>query len=244
MTVTQAREDARLRRFVLRRHRLPVAGGVLSIVAPSSSSSPLQQQSLQRARSGGEPPYWAQIWPASVGLARWLCRRQDLDGRTVVDLGGGVGGAGAAAARCGAQVLACDLDADALAFAAFNLRHNQPPGAGAAVAGRQLDWQHETLTGDFDLLLLADVSYRPAHHLPILRQIEHCLGHDGIVLHCDPHRRESTGFLQLAAGRLAQQRLELSTSFDGERVPLRFVAMAREAGVLARFLSREPEVTA
>lgn len=239
MTVTEARQDARLRRYVLRRHRLAVAGGTLSIVAPAPRSTPVQQAAVQQAVHGGEPPYWAQIWPASVGLARWLCRRRDLHGLAAVDLGCGVGVAAAAAARAGARVLACDVDPEALHFARFNLQHN---GGAASAEVRQLDWQQETLEGAFDLVLLADVTYRVAHHLPILRQIRNCLGHQGLVLHCDPHRQQATGFLGLTGRHWRQRCIDWTAHFDGERVPLRLCGMAADDGVLQRWFDQPHEV--
>lgn len=234
MTVLEARRDARLRRYDLRRHRLAVAGGVLSIVAPAAASAPVQRAAAASASSGREPPYWAQIWPASVGLARWLCRRKDLGGMAVTDLGCGIGVAAAAAARAGAAVLACDVADEALPFAAFNLQRNAAAGA-PPPAVQRFDWQRQDLQPGARLLLLADVSYRSAHHLPLLRQLRGCLPGGAVALHCDPFRPQSDGFLALASREFVAARQELSAHFDGQTVPLRLCLLAADAAALRRW---------
>src|SRR5689334_14192318 len=116
MTVPEARLDPVLRRYPLRRHRLSVAGGALSIVAPDGGDWLHTGGWSTRAQAGQEPPYWADVWPSSVAIARWLCRRRDLAGMRALDLGCGIGVPGTAAARQGAAVVFADREADALAF--------------------------------------------------------------------------------------------------------------------------------
>jgi predicted nicotinamide N-methyase len=233
MTVPRARRDARLRRYPLRRQRLPVAGGTLSIVTPGPGDWVKTGGWTERAQSGQEPPYWADIWPASVAVARWLCRRSDLAGRRVLDLGCGLGVPGAAAVRQGAEVLFCDLHADALAFAAFNAGEQRADGRWQT---RQFDWHGEELQGAFDVVVLADVTYRGLHHRPILRQIQSALGHEGVTVHADPFRRESDGFLALARKHFACRTVNTDTHFSQRRVAMRFTFMARAEPVLAAWL--------
>ena len=56
-------------------------------------------------------PYWAALWPSSVALARGVAARArgeggDLRGKSVCDMGAGLGLAGIAAALCGAESVA------------------------------------------------------------------------------------------------------------------------------------------
>ncbi|HLQ36215.1 MAG TPA: methyltransferase, partial [Planctomycetota bacterium] len=214
--------------------RLPVAGGTLSIVAPAAGPWLHSGGFSARAARGEEPPYWADVWPASVALARWSCRRRDLCGKKVLDLGCGLGVAGAAAAFVGAQVTFADREAQALAFATFNGRHNgRDPTQVVAVPH---DWFLATLPGPFDLLLLADVTYRPVHHAPVLRQVLAGLGHEGIALHCDPFRREADGFLALARSRLAMRTFNVDCCFADQRVPVRIAALATSEAALSAWL--------
>ena len=64
-------------------------------------------------------PYWADVWPASVALARAV-RAMDGSGRTLLELGCGVGLVVAAALRAGFDVTASDYYADALSFERLN----------------------------------------------------------------------------------------------------------------------------
>jgi predicted nicotinamide N-methyase len=253
MTVPEARLDPVLRRYPLRRHRLSVAGGALSIVAPDAGDWLHSGGWSARAQLGQEPPYWADVWPSSVAIARWLCRRRDLTGMRVLDLGCGIGVPGTAAASRGATVVFADRQADALAFAAFNARHNakhnadqnadhnadhdaDPEGeAPAAVQVQRHDWAASTVAGPFDLILLADVTYRPVHHEPVLRQVRAGLGHLGLAVHCDPFRRESEPFVRRLADEFCVHRIDIDTYFADARVPVRLVFLARDRQAFARF---------
>ncbi|MGE3171105.1 MAG: methyltransferase [Planctomycetota bacterium] len=246
MSVPAARRDQRLRRHPLRRLRLPVAGGTLSLVVPKDDSAAHARAagaSAARRAGGAEPPYWATVWPAAIALARWLCRRGDLAGRRALDLGCGTGAAGAAAVRCGASVTFADRDPDALAFAGFNGRAQLPEDSqdvardrAARVREQLLDWHTTTLDGAFDLLLLADVSYRPVHHAPLLRHLRGCLRPDGMAVHADPLRRESDGFLVQARAEFAHRELRVDTHFDGARRSVRLWFLARDEAALTRWL--------
>lgn len=229
MTVPKARTDPRLARFPLRRLRLPTALGTLSVVLPRGAEWANRAEHRDSAGGSDEPPYWADLWPASIAIARWIARRRDLDGRAVLDLGCGLGLPGTAAAARGAAVTFADRSTDALAFAAFNAREN-----GARTEPRCIvhDWHRGEVAGPFDLVLLADVSYRPVHHAPILRQLDAGLGARGIVVHADPERRESEGFLVQLRRRFATRELATEVHFEEARRPVRLVFAARDAGVL------------
>ena len=72
MSVPAARNDSRLRRYPLRRLRLPMAHGTLDVVVPDAGAWLHTGGWSQRAARGEEPPYWADVWPAAVALARLL----------------------------------------------------------------------------------------------------------------------------------------------------------------------------
>jgi predicted nicotinamide N-methyase len=185
--------------------------------------------SLQRYERDGYLPYWADVWPASVCLARHLVRGPSLDGLRVLDLGCGVGVAGIGARRMGAEVTFADLDPDALAFAEFNARNNPPSIGNAAFSTMQFDWNATTVPGVFDRLLLADVSYEKVNHDPLLRHLRACLAPGGVALQADPFRKDSDIFVARLEAEFRVTITTVETSFDEQRVPLRLVTIEARA---------------
>jgi len=231
VTVPEARKDPILRRYPLRRHRVSVAGGTLSIVAPRRSEDLLAAFRLGSGQPAPrELPYWADVWPASVALGRHLLRQGGVAGASVVDLGSGVGVAGAAASRAGAAVTCLDRDPNAVAFAAFNARHNRPAGVTVPEPeARVFDWSAEVLApARFDIVLLADVTYHHGLHGGLARQLRVGLAPGGIALHADPGRPESGDFLQALAPDFAVATETIATSWNGERCAVR-LALIRPA---------------
>jgi predicted nicotinamide N-methyase len=135
-------------------------------------------------------PYWADVWPASVALARAV-RTMDGKGRSLLELGCGVGLVVAAALRAGFEVTASDYYEDALSFARLN---------GAANAARDpktviLDWRHlpEAIPA-FDIVVGSDVLYEQSHGPVVARTIATTLADQGRALIADPGRVGSPAF--------------------------------------------------
>jgi 2-polyprenyl-3-methyl-5-hydroxy-6-metoxy-1,4-benzoquinol methylase len=206
MSVPAARTDPCLKRYPLRRLRLPVANGTLDVVVPDAGA-----------------------WLHTGGWSD----RGSLFGQRCLDLGCGIGVPGIAAARLGAAVTFADREPDALAFAAWNARRQ--PAAEALVTTRVHDWHAGSVLGAFDLLLLADVTYRVVHHRPVLQQMAASLFGGGIAIHADPYRREVAGFLVQAKASFACCELALSTHWDGQRIPIRVCVFAEQQVTLDRW---------
>ena len=70
-------------------------------------------------------PYWAELWPASLALARWFCRAGvGAPASGARELGCGLGLVGIVLARLGWQIEATDFVEDALIFTCFNAQSN------------------------------------------------------------------------------------------------------------------------
>jgi predicted nicotinamide N-methyase len=102
-------------------------------------------------------PYWAELWESAAGMAARLSRMNLKKNIRVLDLGCGMGLAGAAAAALGADVLLADLETPALLFAQLNTL--SLPGR---VRIRKLDWRTDRLAERFDLILGSDILYERA----------------------------------------------------------------------------------
>jgi predicted nicotinamide N-methyase len=129
----------------------------LGLINADYQTGPLDPEVMQSVIR--EPAYWAFCWGSGLALARHLLDRpEQVHGRTVVDLGSGSGVAGIAAALAGARlVVACDTDADARLATAEN-----------AALNRVTVEVTDTLNGQWDLLLMADVLYDRSN-LPLLQ---------------------------------------------------------------------------
>ena len=106
-------------------------------------------------RNGVAPPYWAFAWAGGQALARYLLDHPDrVAGRSVVDVAGGCGVAGLAAAMAGAaSVRSVDLDPMAAAAARLNAAVNGLPVHAAAADATVLP------VPAADVVLAGDVFY-------------------------------------------------------------------------------------
>lgn len=123
---------------------------------------------MQRAFSQQEilaiqayPAYWAFCWASGQVLARHILDNPELvRGKRVMDFGAGSGVVAIAAIMAGAkQVIACDIDPDALLSCVENAKLNQVE---FELHGDLFEFQQE-----IDLLIAADVLYDKAN-LPLL----------------------------------------------------------------------------
>src|ERR687887_1747964 len=130
-----------------------LAGRELVLLRPRDSEALLREEAFAREEL---LPYWAELWPSAVALARALLAR-DLRGLRSVELGCGLGLPSIAAALAGADSLATDWSTDAVSLAAANARRN-----GADLQTAVCDWTAPArlLAGaPWDLVLASDVLY-------------------------------------------------------------------------------------
>lgn len=140
-------------------------------------------------------PYWADLWPSAILLARTLAGRS-LRGARVLELGCGLGLPSLAAALAGGRVLATDWAPDATEAVAVNAERN-----GLAVDTLVSDWRapEDLLArGPFDLVIAADVLYERRNVSPLTELLRTL---DTAVWLADPGRppaAELVGNLELA----------------------------------------------
>jgi predicted nicotinamide N-methyase len=138
-------------------------------------------------------PYWADLWPSSLALAKYLWEAVDLQGVEVLELGCGLGLAGVAASRKGGVVTFTDYEADALAFTRYNAYRN---GCQQAIV-RHLDWHAPTLTRTYAALIASDVLYERANFHPLVQLLHTALQPDGQFILAEPNRPIARDFFRL-----------------------------------------------
>jgi predicted nicotinamide N-methyase len=141
-------------------------------------------------------PYWAELWDSACGLAEALAHRPPAPGTRVLDLGCGMGLAGAVAAALGANVLLADLEPSALLFARLNtLRFD------SSARVRRLDWRCDRLHERFDLILGADILYERGQWEFLCEFFQTHLAGQGGVLLAEPGRQSGDLFVPWIARR-------------------------------------------
>jgi predicted nicotinamide N-methyase len=134
-------------------------------------------------------PYWAELWPSGVALAR-VVGEFDLAGKRVLELGAGLGLPSLAAVLRGADVLATDWAEEAVALLRENAARN-----GIALRAERVRWDDPGLLldeGPWDLVLGADLLYEE-RNATVLLELLPLLGGD--VLIAEPGRPAAAAFL-------------------------------------------------
>ncbi|OZM83542.1 methyltransferase [Pseudonocardia sp. MH-G8] len=176
-------------------------GGPIRYVHPRDAAALLYEEDVAADQS--YPPYWAEVWPSGVELARAVSG-QDWQGVPALELGCGLGLPSVAVALAGARVLATDRSADALAFAAVNAEQN-----GARIETAVCSWDDADALvsrGPFRLVLAADVLYGQRNIDELTALLPRLLTADGVVWIADPDRPLTGDFL--AATRAGWQSVE------------------------------------
>lgn len=161
-------------------------------------------------------PYWAELWPSSLALARALPALAPLSALSApdgpraraIELGSGLGLVTIAALRAGLDVLATDYYADALLFT----RRNALAATGTDPRTRLADWRAWPAdAGRFDLVLASDVLYERAYAAVVAEVIAASLGPGGRALVADPGRAAAPAFVARARelGLEVWQRLQV-----------------------------------
>lgn len=143
-------------------------------------------------------PYWVEIWPASIFLARWIKRnRERITNAWCLDLGCGLGLSTSVASEFSGNVLGLDYEFSALSYAEHNARRNHCPAANWAL----MDWRHPALkSSKFSFIWGADILYETRFFEPLIRLFREQLAPGGIVWLSSPIRKVSDPFWNMLKG--------------------------------------------
>jgi len=182
---------------------LELAGREISFLRPPSADELIDETAFDEDEF---LPYWAELWPSGVALARAV-GALDLAGAGagVLELGAGLGLPSLAAALGGAEVLATDWADDAVELLCRNAQRN-----GISLRAEVVRWDEPEallVEAPWPLVLGADLLYERRNADQLLELLPR-LGRD--VLLADPGRPFAQGFLDRAAADW-----EIETSADG-----------------------------
>jgi len=142
-------------------------------------------------------PYWADLWPSAIVLAEWFAGEAG-DGRTMLELGCGLGLVTLAAMRAGFEVTAADYYEDALRFTELNAQR----ATGRAPRTRMVDWRAmPDDLGRFDVVVACDVLYEKPNAEWVAEAMTQTLASRGTAIMADPGRIAIQEFLDACEAR-------------------------------------------
>jgi predicted nicotinamide N-methyase len=162
----------------------------LEILRPPSADELIDEE---RFADDEYMPYWAELWPSGVELARTVAGRE-LAGLRVLELGCGLALPSLAAAARGAHVLATDWAEEAIALLRENAARNR-----LEVEAAYALWSDPAslvARSPWDLVLGADLLYEP-RNVDALLELLPRVGSE--VLLTEPGRPTAERFFERAA---------------------------------------------
>jgi predicted nicotinamide N-methyase len=168
---------------------VPLRGAALHVLRPRDADALLDERAFEHEEF---LPYWAELWPSGVALARRVAARA-LRGARVLELGCGLGLPSLAAALAGGRVLATDWSPQAIELLRENAARND-----AALELEVVDWQRPAPLlerAPWDLVLGADLLYERRNVAPLLGLLPPLLGQRGELWLADPGRAPAEDFL-------------------------------------------------
>lgn len=176
-------------RFVTATVDVDIATASLSILKPRNSDDLISEADYVHDE---RLPYWADVWPSSLILAQRLADETG-GGRSLLELGCGLGIVSITAMRSGFSVVASDYYEDALHFTRANAWRNirQEPAA------RMIDWRAlPTDLGTYDMIVAADVLYEMTYAQLMADALAAALAPGGTAIIADPGRVAVDQFLE------------------------------------------------
>ena len=143
-------------------------------------------------------PLFGVVWPAGLALATEMSQFP-IEGKSILELGCGIGLTSLVLARRGANITACDYHPLAEEF----LRHNTDLNGLAPIAFYTASWLGPNpLLGHFDLIIGSDLLYERDHAPLLAGFVSHHANPAAQVLIADPGRGYVSPFstLMLAQG--------------------------------------------
>jgi predicted nicotinamide N-methyase len=185
---TDDSSDALTRHFVTDEQPVRVGTRTVSLLRPRNADDLISEADYVMDE---RLPYWADLWPSATVLADSLAAETG-GGRTLLELGCGLGLATVAASMAGYDVLATDYYEDALRFTRENARR-----AGVPVpAVRMVNWRSlPDDLGRFERVIAADVLYESEYGPLVARVLSRTLAPDGVATISDPGRAAGPEFV-------------------------------------------------
>lgn len=138
-------------------------------------------------------PYWAELWPAAIGLSKYLIEFDLIrEGTDVLEIGCGLGLPGIVAGKLGAPVTLTDYLEDPLLFAKQNWQLNNH----SEVRLERMDWRSPNPALAADLVLASDITYEKRFFEFLPNAFRTLCKPGGSIIVSDPSREVAQDFFQ------------------------------------------------
>lgn len=136
-------------------------------------------------------PYWADIWPSAIALGQYM-EHINLEQKSVLELGSGVGLAGTICGSLGAKITYSDYEDEALKFSEYNAQLNNVK----KYSIQNIDWRNPSLDETFDYIIGADIVYEKRQFTPVINMIKRFLNVGGKAYIAEPNRNIAFEFFK------------------------------------------------
>ncbi|MDQ3277533.1 MAG: methyltransferase domain-containing protein [Bacteroidota bacterium] len=171
-------------------------------------------------------PYWSQVWPAAKALAQFLALHPEyIAGKTVLELGAGLGLPSLVAARYAATVLCTDIAPEAAVAVKESATHHGYENVYSSV----LDWAHLPEHIAADVLLLSDINYEPIAFEQLQTVVTRFLAKGTRILLSTPQRLMAKDFIAPLLPDCTRQ-MEIPVMHAGQDVPVTIMLLQRTPG--------------
>jgi predicted nicotinamide N-methyase len=169
---------------------IDMAGRKVKLCVPEPAKV---RQWWRKEKDKGHPfPYWSQVWPASIALARYLVQHPGfIAGKEVLEIAAGLGLPSMVAAPVAWKVTCTDYIPEAVEAARKSAEQN----GFANMDFRVLDWRHLPPDLRYDVLLLSDVNYDPGQFEVLENMLTDFLYKKVTILLCTPQRLFAKDFV-------------------------------------------------
>ncbi|MDX1941417.1 MAG: 50S ribosomal protein L11 methyltransferase [Saprospiraceae bacterium] len=136
-------------------------------------------------------PYWAELWPAAIGLSEHLVKSNVIKpGMTVLEIGCGLGLPGIIATKLGANVILTDYLEEALTFAKCNSELNNLN----EIKFNIMDWRNPSPILAADIILASDITYEKRFFEFLPNAFRTLCKPGGSIIVSDPDREAAKDF--------------------------------------------------
>ena len=164
----------------------------LQVFVPDLRIVKEQYQHLKKESPSVAFPYWSQVWPAALGLCRFLVKHTHyIQNKKVLELAAGLGLPSLLAARYACEVCASDHIPEAVEL----MKRSADLNGILNMKCSLLDWTCLPENISIDILLLSDINYDPAEFEIVFTVLQNFLNNGTTIMLSTPQRLMAKPFI-------------------------------------------------